>query len=423
MLNKNVLPFLLLSCLIACFSCKKEETGAAENPPADTGLVCDAGTPQGEAVTRSIGADGGTLKTTDNRLQITVPAGALSANQTIQIQAITNTNPGGVGLAYRITPHGTTFSKPVTLTFRYENAELTGSVPQALCIATQNSKGVWIAPAGVQRDTTAHTVSLQTTHFSDWGFMESFRLTPEQAFVEPGASQELEVEQFFAEDILAPLTKDAEVIAPKSASGYIKQWNLGGEGNLVPLGAKATYKAPGSTPARNPVAVSVNMEYQGKPFLLVSNIYVAPEGFQFRINGGPWRRGTSYMGVVSGPAFFFAQATFAAKDSEDYAGQASITWPLSAKSETSYPWNQTTTGFFYSSQTGVEQYYQYFVEPSGKEVLSPGEVHIIRQGKVGEYVIGSFRMTRAGKVLTTSKDNPFVGVVSIEGFFKFKRSN
>lgn len=422
MLKKTGLPALLICCLITCFSCKKGDPESLENPPAETGLVCETGATSGTLTTQSIGPAGGTVKSDDNRLQLTIPAGAFASEQSIQIQPITNTNPGGVGEAYRILPHGVTFSKPVTLTFQYENEELAGSSYRALCIATQNEKGIWVAPAGAQTDTSAHTVSIQTTHFSDWSFMESFRLVPELAIVEPGASQDLEVQQFFAEDLLAPLTKDAEVIAPKSAGNYLKKWNLGGEGDLLPLGNKASYKAPAAIPARNPVAVSVNMEYQGKAFLLVSNIYIGRDGVNIRINNGAWLWGPAEMGVMKGPEFFLVQGTIFTNGTNFY-GLATIQWPLSSYSGASYGWNYKTPGFLFSTPTASEQYNHFHVVPPGVQQLSPGEIRILRFGKIDEPVIGIFHMSRAGKVLPNNGGNPYVGVVPIEGFFKVRRSS
>jgi hypothetical protein len=48
------------------------------------------GTPNGAAVTKTIGAAGGELASSDGRLTVQVPAGALSAETSLSIQPVTS---------------------------------------------------------------------------------------------------------------------------------------------------------------------------------------------------------------------------------------------------------------------------------------------------------------------------------------------
>ncbi len=70
--------------------------------------------PEGLPTEATIGAGGGTLASSDGRLNITVPPGALAGDTVIAIQPITATAPGALG-----TPEDMTFAQPVTLTFTY----------------------------------------------------------------------------------------------------------------------------------------------------------------------------------------------------------------------------------------------------------------------------------------------------------------
>ena len=93
-----------------------------------------------------IDANGGELTSADGTLRLTIPAGALSTATDIAIQPISNELTGGIGDAYRLTPHGQTFSKPVTITFNYNAADTVGSRPEFLDIAFQDAEGSWQIP-------------------------------------------------------------------------------------------------------------------------------------------------------------------------------------------------------------------------------------------------------------------------------------
>ena len=87
----------------------------------------EIGTPIGAATSVVIGAAGGSVKTPDGRLTVTIPAGALAADTTIAIQPITNTSPGGAGVAYELLPDGQTFAVPAQLTLAYTDADVDSS--------------------------------------------------------------------------------------------------------------------------------------------------------------------------------------------------------------------------------------------------------------------------------------------------------
>ena len=84
--------------------------------------------------------------------------------------------------AYRLTPEGQTFAQPVSLTFKYSAAVAGASAPDLLRVATQTAQGTWSLPA-TTRDAAQRTLSVATTHFSDWATVSGLLLRPEDAVV------------------------------------------------------------------------------------------------------------------------------------------------------------------------------------------------------------------------------------------------
>src|SRR5688500_10913461 len=116
---KKIFFLLAILVMVASFSCKKSVIDKPTPVPAAP-LVTAAGTPDGVANSKLItAASGGSITSTDGKITVDIPAGALTNNETITIQPVTNTTGLGQGKAYRLTPHGLAFNKPVTITFPY----------------------------------------------------------------------------------------------------------------------------------------------------------------------------------------------------------------------------------------------------------------------------------------------------------------
>src|SRR3954453_3032977 len=86
----------------------------------------------GDAVSANIGAAGGIIASADKRITVTVPAGALTVDTTIGVQPIENTDAAGFGMAYRLTPDGQKFAKPVTVAFTYGNGDLDSTYAESM---------------------------------------------------------------------------------------------------------------------------------------------------------------------------------------------------------------------------------------------------------------------------------------------------
>ncbi len=247
------------------------------------------GSPFGDLTTAVIGPTGGTLKSADNAVRLDVPPGAVAKNTTFAIQTVTNEALGHIGDAFRITPEGSTFAVPAKLTFRYTDADVMGSSPALLRVVYQDTRGYWRAPAGVTADEKAHTVSVSTTHLSDWTAVRSARIEPAEAAVKVGDTIALKVVACTA---LPDDPEDPEAIWPlcrdfyaKVNGPYVDGWSVNGTpGGSVTVGRvtpttvleRADYVAPAKAPAGNPVAVSVEFRSPDSKDkqLLVSNITV-----------------------------------------------------------------------------------------------------------------------------------------------------
>lgn len=242
-----------------------------------TAAVTAKGIPNGVVVTKTIGASGGTLSSADGHISVVIPEGALAANEEIGIQPVSRQLVYGYGKTYRLTPHGIHFLKPVTIRLRYDEDSIRNTVPELLGIAYQDQSGKWYHTAEPVLDKVNHTLSVNTTHFSDWGFFPYFYIEPAEAVIDPGAQLNLKVMATVPEwDFDNPSVDGNPLLQPfEPSDSYFGDWNYAGEGSLEGHGNRAAYHAANSVPKINPEAVSVPVKMKQKgQFLLVSNITI-----------------------------------------------------------------------------------------------------------------------------------------------------
>jgi len=267
-----------------------DDGGRNEPPPPPvqrdpvTAVATEAGSPLDTAVTQAIGPAGGVLESADGTLRVEVPAGALIAEQTFSIQSISNNAHGKIGSAFRLGPEGVTFASPIRLTFNYTPDQVLGTAPQLLRVASQNRNGFWELHNAQQLDADEGTVSVNTTHFSDWSLVAGAQLSPESATVKPGETVALSVvvcAPVQTDDLLTTLLSECQ---PSTViRNLVRNWSVngvsGGDGHVGTVAVQddrlAVYTAPASAPQSNPVAVST--EYttlQGELVTLISNIRI-----------------------------------------------------------------------------------------------------------------------------------------------------
>jgi len=247
--------------------------------------VTSKGEASGTAMTATIGASGGTLRSGDGKLELIIPAGALASDTMFTATPLTTKAPGAL-FAYRLGPEGTTFSSPVSIRFTASSADLAGSEPAALRIAYQDEQGRWRAFDDGVVDGNAITV--KSKHLSDWSALLGWQLRPGTASVALGATQTLTVRYCNTKtydegtegelvSLVADCQEEGEELAP-----LLGAWSVNGTaggnasvGTVAPGSPSATYTAPSSQPPSNPVAVSVEFNPPAKKkTLLVSNLTV-----------------------------------------------------------------------------------------------------------------------------------------------------
>ncbi|MCA9666249.1 MAG: hypothetical protein KC503_11700 [Myxococcales bacterium] len=127
---------------------------------AATGLLLWACGGGDEAVTRAIGAAGGSVQ--NGSAKVVVPAGALSKDTNIAIAVVGSGYPAmpagasRISDIYALTPHGTTFNAPATVTIPLRSAATAATLWKAEAGSTQWHK---VSGATVQAGSITASVS------------------------------------------------------------------------------------------------------------------------------------------------------------------------------------------------------------------------------------------------------------------------
>jgi len=418
-----VLGWVALASLTAC----KHEVLPVEpieppgtQQPGEPGAGTEAGQPQGAVISQTIGPAGGTISAEDGRFSVTIPAGALTSDVTIGLQPLSNTNNAGKGTAYRMTPHGQQFSQPVTLTIHYTEEELEGTMPEALGIAYQNDKGVWMAVGGTKLDTAQRSLSIRTKHFSDWSFFEFIHMEPLAKAISPGEKVALSVRSYFGQDvtdIMLPLTPEDREIALQQAPNllldakFVDQWQLIGEGSLQTGTNTAEYQSPAKIPARNPVEVSVRVKSGGKAIgILISRIYVVPPGLSIQVGGGEWRTFT-----VAGMNGEDGLNVILAQDGSDWVN---VVWHGAPYGQLKWTLKTVTCDYL---RSGGKELYQHVY---GNDLtISGGGLTVVDASSFAgqKMVVGFFDIKPAGYLDTRIVDHPIYTTAQVRGVFRVKQ--
>jgi hypothetical protein len=413
--QNNYVRLSLFALVLIVTACSK--SGRSENPePIPNQPNVAEKTPVGTAIgspeQKTIGANGGSFTTADNRIKLEFPVGALNTQTTISIQRVTNNCPGGSGHVFRITPHNTNFNKPVKLSFSYSDSDYVASMPAAMTIAYQDADGYWRASENMVKDTVNKKVWVTTNHFSDWALFKAVELVPYSTMVEPGKQIELGVITLadFKNDSLIPLPDPI-----KKYTGIVKEWHLAGAGTLEkePYD-NAIYTAPNAVPAVNPVVVSAVLNTSGSwQFTLVSNIFIGNEGLTFRIDNGPWMFCSDPDGVLfDGYTYSITAANLSTPGNDG----VTIRWIGANHIHKFLKWQHAWPSFIYGPNETTT--YNQILSPSGSP--SPGGIYLHLGTSSLDYAVGSFNLGPAQKTVVVPLSIPQYSQHRIEGFFKVK---
>lgn len=166
--NGRAVRYLLVAAALAC--------GPSGPPPAGPGLPGGpipppAGETLGSPASKLVGPAGDTLFLTSAggaSLTVVIPPGALSTEVDVTLTEISSTALGAVGSAYRLEPATLPLTAAITLTFMPPTP---GPTVDALTSAYQDTLGYWFRVYHATRDTTAGTLSVQTSRGGDWSLV------------------------------------------------------------------------------------------------------------------------------------------------------------------------------------------------------------------------------------------------------------
>ena len=135
---------------------------------------CGGGSSSGESAPVSngtiIGTAGGEVGSADNRVTLSIPAGALSADTEISVVPDSAVGNGSLVTPYVFKPAGIVFDKPVTITMNYQDSDIPqGADPAAIVLARQYNGYFWRTINNTSVDTSAKTLSAEVNGFSTYG--------------------------------------------------------------------------------------------------------------------------------------------------------------------------------------------------------------------------------------------------------------
>ncbi len=226
-----------------------------------------------------IGPNGGTVTSTDGKVSLVIPPGALSSTQTIAITPKTDSNtcPQAIGSGYNLTPNGLTFSTPAQFTLSYDTT-IRGANAEFIGVASQEDTGGWYGWTGGSVDTIHHTVTVPITHFSrETGYL-GFEIAPSTDVVFTGSSTPFGVYQV-GPPANSPAGTQVALTNPFAVAGAI--WKLnGGSGSLsAGVGLSTDYMAPATMPSPNQVTITATITTNGQKFVVPAFINVIAQNW------------------------------------------------------------------------------------------------------------------------------------------------
>ncbi len=257
---KNIIVYILLLTSI---------TSSAQNDAAEDTITKPAitaiGKPDGEKTEMKIGKEGGSFTSSDGKIRLIIPEGTVTKKTTFSIQPTKNLAPNGNGKAYQMEPSGINFNKSLQLVFYYSDDETEGNSPLLMGMAMQDDNGKWFSLKKAVLDTLAKTLTAAIHHFSTYVNFSKAKISPASARVKVNGSLRLKIVGAFMDDT----DEDAE-LGPLRIEYPNMNWSVNGipKGNSsigiisASQSGSAIFQAPAQIPQQNPVAVTVEQQFQ-----------------------------------------------------------------------------------------------------------------------------------------------------------------
>lgn len=274
----------------------------------------EVGIPTGPPVSKTVGPEGGSISSPDGKITVKVPMNAVAGNTQFSIQPITNMAKNGIGNGYRLEPGDRAFAVPLNLTIHFDDRDLEGTVGEALQLAYQDKDGSWHAQASTKLNDHEKTLTIATTHFSDWLVLRTIGISPVKATLLLGETVGIGVDSCPDRDPIQKYNIWKYVFGHdcRDISGTGK-WRLAGAGelstNVTDGSGKKTstyvfYTAPHVKPADPVAVVTVDIdvtirdpdtgEVKTYPRTFESRIKIVDRGYKAVGNTGD----AQYSGVV-----------------------------------------------------------------------------------------------------------------------------
>lgn len=421
--NKSVFHLLIAS--IFCFisiSCTKPDQDISDQPGI---AVRNKGQAIGAATNISLSPNGGSFSVTNQPIIVDVPAGAAATGTILTVQEISNTSPGSIGPAFRISTN-TELNAPVTINYSYRDLlDSIGINPECtLSLSVQDSIGVWWLQTGRTINLAQQVVSIGL-RAGDVALVTPVKLTPAFSTLRPRSEIELEavgtlviapqtdICDFFRTGASPVAMTEEYLLDPALADRWILLAEGEGVGTLQPKGSSATYKtADFELPEINPATILFYMKSSPKP--LSAKVFVQTDVTGLSI----WIGNTQYL-------FNDAQVELGMDNDgsmgmswEGSDGMGSMTWKQNANG--TYSWNENNTMFLFEP-TGIspQQAFQSFFN-DGRTVRS-GDIIITKAGSVGQKISGTLLIQEAGRTNTESGNGEYLGSSKLVGTFNLMR--
>lgn len=416
--KRGKMPLLLFSlCNILLFSTQEgiaNLTAAGRGP----GEVKQRGNPLEPARNTVIGPEGGRLVSTDGKLRMTIPAGALEEDTEFSIMAISSSSGASLGRSYRIAPQ-LRFKKAVSVSLSFKaHADSVGDT-RLLLPGMQDAEGVWQMETERSVDDKEQTVIIETQQTGDWSLIMPFRLRPGYSLIPRGGKAFLQVVSYIGENpddfFIRPrktMPVEAMHVIPDE---WIKRWAITGQGSITRKPDGAVYAAPPNSAGGEKVTVLAYYRDVPKPLKAVIEVKKIQTGVAIQLEGEKEYKYFKAKGFVTSSGITIEWEV--PLNGETWHG--TITTNLKGKGSVS--WTSGNQFNWEPENTSPRLFYQSYWDDGLK--ISTGFVDIWIVGKVGDMIEGIFEVADAGeyKTATADTDNEYRGVKTIRGQFVVPR--